>query len=267
MIYFEKDFDPVHTFECGQCFRWNASDDDPREYTGIVGDKVCCVRGNRVFCPDSDNAFWENYFCTDIDYGKIKAELSEKDENLRLGTEYGHGIRILRQDIWETTVSFIISANNNIPRIKRIIETLSREFGKRIDDEHYSFPTAARLAELDVSELACLKAGYRDKYIMDAAEKVAGGEVDIDALPEMTTDDAKRELMKIKGIGGKVADCILLFSMSRYEVFPKDVWIKWVISELYGVPENAIDAFVSEKFGGLAGYAQQYLYYYAREKR
>lgn len=269
MIYLNNDFSPAHTFDCGQCFRWNASPENPSEYIGVASGRVCRAEGNTVYCADEDNAFWENYFSYDIDYGDIKKRLSKPGLKLKPCIEYGGGIRILRQDLWEMIISFIISANNNIPRIKRIIETLSKEFGERIDTdiegEFYAFPTAEKLSSLNISDLGCLRAGYRDKYIMDAAQKVAGKEVDLSALPDMTTLDAKRELMKIKGVGGKVADCILLFSMSRYEVFPKDVWIKRVMNELCGVPENETDTFVSENFGSLAGYAQQYLYYWARD--
>lgn len=267
MIYLNHDFNPIHTFECGQCFRWNANPDNADEYTGIASGRVCRVKGNTVYCPDCDNEFWENYFCADIDYGAIKSRLEGCGCELKAGIEYGGGIRILRQDIWEMIISFIISANNNISRIKKIIEAMCRNFGVRIEaeeGEYYSFPTAEKLNSLDISDLACLKAGYRDKYIMDAAAKISCGEVCIDKLADMPTADAKKELMKIKGVGGKVADCILLFSLSRYEVFPKDVWIKRVLKELYEISESETDSFVEERFGNLAGYAQQYLYYWAR---
>lgn len=269
MIRLKNDFNPEHTFDCGQCFRWNAVGSGKSTYVGVAGGRVCRVCGDTVCCDDADNAFWENYFCADMDYGAIKNTLSEADEKLRAGIEYGYGIRILRQDIWEMIVSFIISANNNIPRIKRIIETLCREFGDRIetdlDGEYYAFPSAERLAGLDISDLACLRAGYRDKYIMDAAVKTASGEIDLNAVAQMPTAEAKAELMKIKGVGGKVADCILLFAMSRYEVFPKDVWIKRILNQVYGVSEKETDGFISGRYGGYAGFAQQYMYYYYRE--
>lgn len=272
MIYLKHDFNPVHTFDCGQCFRWNIADTED-EYIGVAGGKVCRVKCSEVFCPDEDNAFWENYFCADIDYQNIKSLLGENDPKLRKCIDFGGGIRLLRQDTWETIISFIISANNNIPRIKKIIETMCREFGDKIEiqdkninnSDYYTFPTAEKLCSLDISDLACLRAGYRDKYIMDAASKVASGEVDLSALPDMPTLDAKKELMKIKGVGGKVADCILLFSLSRWELFPKDVWIKRILSEVYGVAEKEIDGFITSKYGDYAGFAQQYMYYYYRE--
>ena len=272
MIYLKHDFNPVHTFECGQCFRWNSTGEE-NEYIGVAGGRVCRVKEGEVYCSDEDNGFWENYFCTDIDYGGIKNLIGNNDPKLKKCIDFGGGIRLLRQDVWETIISFIISANNNIPRIKKIIETMCSEFGEKIkpqdenlnDTDYYTFPTAEKLNSLDISDLACLRAGYRDKYIMDAASKVAGGEVDLSALPDMPTVDAKKELMKIKGVGGKVADCILLFSLSRWELFPKDVWIKRILNEVYSVPEKEIDGFITDKYGDYAGFAQQYMYYYYRE--
>lgn len=267
MIQLTNDFSPIHTFECGQCFRWNSLGDE-NEYIGVAGGRVCRVKNGEVYCPDADNLFWENYFCTDIDYGGIKNVLEKNDPKLKKCIGFGGGIRILRQDVWETIISFIISANNNIPRIKKIIETMCREFGEKIQTEngiYYAFPTAEKLNSLDVSDLACLRVGYRDKYIMDAVAKVVGGEVDLNALNDMPTQAAKKELMKIKGVGGKVADCILLFALSRWELFPKDVWIKRILDEVYGVSEKEIDGFIVDKYGEYAGFAQQYMYYYYRE--
>ncbi len=265
MIYLTRNFDQVHTFECGQCFRWNPDGDGG--YIGVAGGRVCRVKDGAVVCPDADNEFWENYFGEGDDYDKIKSELISRDPELEKCVEYGSGIRILRQDLWETIISFIISANNNIPRIKKIIETLCKSFGDEIEEGYFSFPAAERLGVLDIGDLACLRAGYRDKYILDAARKVSSGEVDLSAVPDMPTADAKRELMKIKGVGGKVADCILLFSCARYETFPKDVWIKRVVTELYGVEDKEIDGFIAEKYGDLAGFAQQYLYFWARDNK
>ncbi len=270
MIYLTQNFNDIHTFECGQCFRWNPCGDGG--YIGVAGGRVCRVFDGKVYCPDSDNGFWESYFALDEDYDSIKSELEKRDPELKKCIEYGGGIRILHQDLWETIISFIISANNNIPRIKKIIETLCRTFGDRIESEEpagefYSFPTADKISALDISDLGCLRAGYRDKYIADAAAKVSSGEVSLGAIPEMSTPDAKRELMKIKGVGGKVADCILLFSCGRYETFPKDVWIKRVVTELYGISEAQIDGFINDKYGNLAGFAQQYLYFWARDNK
>lgn len=259
-------FDAIHTFECGQCFRWNS--DGNGVYTGISGGKVCRIKDRELICQSGDEAYWNEYFALDTDYEEIKTSLIKMDDKLSECIAYGHGIRILKQDVWETIISFIISANNNIPRIKKIIEALCELFGEEITDgdkTYYSFPTAERLSKLTCEDLAPLRAGYRDKYILDAANKVASGEVNLQILCDMSDADAKKELMKIKGVGGKVADCIMLFSLGRFSVFPTDVWIKRILSEVYGVEDKGIHQFVAEKYGSLAGFAQQYLYYYYRD--
>lgn len=267
MIKLEKNcrFNATDTFECGQCFRWNC--DDNGVYVGISAGKVCCVKERDIICNDEDNEYWSQYFSLSTDYDAICSRLNKIDDKISSCIEFGSGIRILKQDIWETIVSFIISANNNIPRIKKIIETMCKMFGDRIEFDgkvYYSFPSVERLAEIDISELAPLKAGYRDKYIMDAAQKVASGEVDIANLDKLPDDELKKNLMKIKGVGGKVADCIMLFAFERFSVFPADVWIKRIITEVYGVEDKLIQQYVREKYGDIAGFAQQYLYYYYR---
>lgn len=267
MIKLEKNcrFNATDTFECGQCFRWNC--DDNGVYVGISAGKVCCVMERDIICNDEDNEYWSQYFSLSTDYDAICSRLNKIDDKISSCIEFGSGIRILKQDVWETIVSFIISANNNIPRIKKIIESMCKMFGDRIEFDgkvYYSFPSAERLAEIDISELAPLKAGYRDKYIMDAAQKVASGEVDIANLDKLPDDELKKNLMKIKGVGGKVADCIMLFAFERFSVFPVDVWIKRIITEVYGVEDKLIQQYVREKYGDIAGFAQQYLYYYYR---
>lgn len=264
-------FDAVNTFECGQCFRWNTSDFLSGEplYTGVSGRKVCHIKGNEIICDKKDEDYWKSYFVTDVDYADINKRLICSDDSLKKCIEYGRGIRILKQDLWETTVSFIISANNNIPRIKKIIESMCEMFGEKIEDKYsqktyYAFPTAERLARLEPKDLAPLKAGYRDVYILDAAQKIADKTVDLCAVKDMPDADAKKYLMQIKGVGGKVADCILLFSLGRYSVFPTDVWIKRILQDVYDINDKQIPEFVSSRFGSLAGYAQQYLYYYYR---
>lgn len=266
MIDLGNDFSPINTFECGQCFRWNDMGDG--SYIGISCGRVCLVRDNILDCPSEDDEFWKAYFTFDVDYENIKNLLSKHDEKLKKCIDYGSGLRILKQDVWETIVSFIISANNNIPRIKSIIETLCREFGSRIESRFgafYSFPSAEKLSTLTLSDLAVLRVGYRDKYIIDAAQKVASKEVDLSQISSLSTDDAKAMLMKIKGVGSKVADCVLLFSLSRWEQFPKDVWINRILNDVYTVSGSDVDEFIQKNYGEYAGFAQQYMYYYYRD--
>ena len=258
-------FDPVHTFECGQCFRWNC--DDRGIYTGISNGRVCRVDGQNIIFRDEDADYWKSYFALSTDYSKIKDTLLKMDVSIEKCINYGSGIRILKQDIWETIVSFIISANNNIPRIKRIIEALCTIFGDKIEAEEeafYAFPSPEVISRLTKEDLAPLRVGYRDSYILDAAQKIVSGEVDIDKLPLMPDAEAKAELMKIKGVGGKVADCVMLFALERFSVFPTDVWIKRILADIYGIEDKNILQFVNEKYKSLAGFAQQYLYYYYR---
>ena len=188
---------------------------------------------------------------------------------MKLASQYGYGIRILNQDPWEMIISFIISVANNIPRISKTVENISKAYGKEIDfngNKYYLFPTPYELSRAGVSDLRNLNLGFRDKYIFEATRRVATGDVVIEDILKMDTSEARKELMKIPGIGAKVADCILLFSMNRMESFPVDTWIKKVMSELYVDSSNItqIGKYATQRFGEYAGIAQQYLFYYKR---
>ena len=270
---YDADFTPKHIFECGQCFRFKKEQDD--SYTVVAKGKVINVskvNGNIIIKNATENDvsdIWYDYFDLGTDYGKIKKTLY-KDKHLRESLKYGQGIRILNQDLWECIISFIISANNNIPRIQGIIERFTQKYGEKIkafDSTYYSFPDVDRLKEIKKEDLAELKAGYRDSYLIDAILKVSSNEVNIENIKNMTTLKAKSELLKIKGVGNKVADCILLFGNSRHETFPVDVWVKRSMGAVYKdeIKDTPIHDFANIKFGKLAGYAQQYLFYYMRE--
>ena len=259
-----QDFNLRHIFECGQCFRWNA--DENGVYTGVAGDYVIkcenTADGVMISCPD--DLYITDYFDLNRDYTEIKNSFGS-DEILKKACEFGSGIRILKQDPWETMISFIISANNNIPRIKKIIELLCTNFGEKLDDVHYKFPGAETLAGLTDEDLAVIRSGFRAKYIIDAARKTAEGKLDLSKLYSLPSAEARAVLKGVKGIGDKVADCILLFAYGKYDVFPKDVWIKRILNNLYHVENADFDSFVTEKFGGFGGFAQQYLFFYGRE--
>lgn len=265
-----------HIFDCGQCFRWNMNED--KSFTGVAKGRVLKIsqeENNIIFHSTSledFNNIWKDYFDLNTDYSEIKKELSS-DSVLKEAIRYGEGIRILKQDLWECVVSFIISASNNIPRIKKIIELLCSNFGEKIfymDKEYYTFPTPEKIHSLSADDLSIIKAGFRDKYILDAAEKFVSGEISYEMLSKMSSSDAKKTLMTIKGVGNKVADCIILFGLSKCESFPVDVWIKRIMEYCYFDGEETIDkisAFAKEKFGRLGGFAQQYLFFYARENK
>jgi len=262
-------FDPVQIFECGQSFRWVKCKDG---YTGVVQGKLLKLKdidggfelqNTRM---DEFHSVWSNYFDMDRDYGEIKTVLSE-DEAIKESINFGSGIRILNQDFWETLISFIISANNNIPRIKDIIERLSLAYGERIETgegEYYAFPKPVVLGRASEEDLLRCGCGYRARYIKKTAQMVESGEVSFERLKDMSYREALNLLLKCPGVGNKVADCVLLFSAGKTEAFPVDVWIKRAMERLYGLNEKneaEIRRFAQERFGKLAGFAQQYLFY------
>lgn len=275
----QRDFELAHIFDCGQCFRFNANPDG--SYTGTAFGRTVRVskeEGEIILHNTSSEDFWniwKDYFDLDCDYGRLKMQLtSDGDPVMAEAVKYGGGIRILRQDLWETMISFIISASNNIPRIKKIIELLCANFGDAHEYEgktYYSFPSPQRIALLTLEDLSVIRAGFRDKYILNCAKKVCSGEIDLDHIRSLDTIQAKKSLMSIYGIGNKVSDCILLFGLSRSDSFPIDVWIKRVMEYCYfgNEPQSikTIADLADERFGELGGIAQQYLFFYAREKK
>ena len=277
-----KSFEPKHIFECGQCFRWNLEENG--SYTGVVGKSVINVKKEKDdivikgLFKDDIKEVCTQYFDLDTNYEKIKDELSKIDDNMKTSIQYGHGIRILHQDVWEALISFIISANNNIPRIKGIIERISKKYGKEIiwnNKSYYTFPTPKELSKASVKDLRLLGLGFRDTRVFETTKMVIEKVLDIQKLEEIEDiDKLREELLKFPGVGPKVADCIMLFSMKKYEVFPIDVWVKRVMIELYFNKENNIQnvlnnkkilELANNKFGKLAGLAQQYLFYWRRE--
>ncbi len=270
---YSDDFVPKHIFECGQCFRYIKEKDE--SYTIIAKGKVINISKNDdkiILKNATDNDLsdiWYDYFDLGTDYNTIKKTLNA-DIHLKESLNFGNGIRILNQDLWECIISFIISANNNIPRIQGIIEKFTEKYGEKINafgNTYYSFPDAESLRKIKKEDLAFLRAGYRDSYLIDAIDKVSSGSIDLPKISKMTTSEAKAELLKIKGVGNKVADCILLFGNKRSETFPVDVWVKRSMSTIYAdeINDAKIHEFANLKFGKLAGYAQQYLFYYMRE--
>ncbi|MPW24894.1 8-oxoguanine DNA glycosylase [Alkalibaculum sp. M08DMB] len=261
------------TFECGQCFRWDINDEG--NYIGIANNKVIEIRQNSDYVDivninkQEFNSFWHSYFDLNRDYQSLINKISNENVMIK-ATGYGSGIRLLNQDEWETLISFIISANNNIPRIKSIIQSFCESFGDKLyynGRTYYSFPTPQSLKGITVADLDQIKSGYRAKYIVDAVNKVNEGVVDLYKLSNISTEEARKELLKIKGVGPKVADCILLFSMSKYDCYPMDVWIKRVTENYYFNREASskeIQELAQNYWGDNAGFAQQYLFYYAR---
>lgn len=284
-----RDCNLEHIFKCGQCFRWESvnngcqkyeyKEDSPKEiqrYIGIASKNTAIVEYELLtkeltIIGSGSEEFWRSYFDLDRDYGKIKETLISNDTKITEAINFGYGIRILNQDLWETILSFLISQNNNIPRIKGCINNLSIYFGEEIpeskeigeilkaDFKAYSIPSPETIAELEIDDLSPIRLGYRAKYIIESAKQVLEN-----GMPQNYED-----LLELKGVGPKVANCIALFGLSKRESFPIDVWVRRVMNHVYGLPEDdfkSISDFAASNFGILGGYAQQYLFYYMREK-
>lgn len=274
-------FEPKHIFECGQCFRWNEQEDG--SYTGVFGNNVINVakQDNKVIfkgnCDGNIKNICKEYFDLERDYLQIKKKLGAVDEFLKTSIEYGSGIRILNQNLWECIISFIISANNNIPRIKKIIERLSLEYGNKIcfeGKDYFTFPTPKQLSKATVEDLRKLGLGFRDIRVYNTTKMILEKQVDIENLATLDdSNEIREELLKLDGVGPKVADCIMLFStLKRLDVFPIDVWVRRVMNELYikaedetKINKKEITRLAQDKYMNLAGIAQQYLFYWRKD--
>lgn len=256
-----KDLDLSQTLSCGQCFRWKEHSDG--SFSGVVRGRYARVSsdGDRLIldgADEADRAMWFDYFDLGMDYARVRRELSAIHPTLAEAARYAPGIRILNQEPFEALISFIISQNNNIKRIAGIIDRLCEHFGEPIGaDASYAFPTAQRLAALSPDDLAPIRAGFRQRYIIDAAQKVADGTIDPEQIRALSYDEARAALMRITGVGVKVADCVLLYGLHRLDGFPLDVWMKRAMAALFEGVE-------SSDFGQYAGIAQQYIFHYAR---
>ncbi|MBQ2836362.1 MAG: 8-oxoguanine DNA glycosylase [Clostridia bacterium] len=276
-----KSFELADIFDCGQCFRWNKQADG--SYTGVFKGNVMNVRkvgDTAIFkgiCNGNIKEIVEDYFDLNRNYEEIKEQLSRIDNHMKISIDYGQGIRILNQDLWEMIISYIISANNNIPRIKGIIDRISKNYGNEIQwngEKCYTFPTPEQLKNVKTEDYRKLGAGFRDVRLYETVHMVLDKKVDLEQMQNNpNTLDVREQLLTLSGVGPKVADCILLFStLKRFEVFPIDVWVRRVMNELYiknedetKVNKKELEKLAQEKFGNLAGIAQQYLFYWKRE--
>ena len=272
------DFELDHIFDCGQCFRWEKNPDG--SYTGTAHGKIVTMNyDNEKQCLTIHNAteedfhnIWRNYLDLDRNYSEIKSLLKQRDTVIAQAIDYGYGIRILNQEKWETLLSFIISQNNNIPRIKKNINSLAEVMGEYLGEyngkEYYSLPSPEVLAAAEIEDLSSCKLGYRAKYLIETARKVRDEGIDsLEALgsAEISADKTLEALRQYCGVGPKVANCISLFSMGKIESFPIDTWVKKVMNQLYGIDEKNMKemaSFAAETFGEYGGIAQQYLFYY-----
>ena len=287
-----KCFNLKITLECGQCFRWKKvyTVNNYDQYLGIIKDRVVLIRQeeNKLYITSNDMKNIEDviirYFDLDVDYEAIEESIIKIDDNIKSAVENSTGLRILNQDFFETLISYIISANNNIPRISKSIEEISKRYGEKIefsDDFYYLFPKLEKcyylfpkqevLKNITEEEFKSCGVGFRDKYIKSAVDKFLNEEIKFEELNKLTTFEIKEELLKFQGIGPKVSDCILLFSFGRKEVFPIDVWVERVMKKLYfkedeNVTKNEILEYSNNNFSNFAGIIQEHLFYNIREK-
>lgn len=269
-----ENFELKHIFECGQCFRWNR--EESGNYIGVAFGRVLEVEkiGEDVMLYNTTEEefykYWLNYFDLSREYSKIKSELS-KDVILKSSVEFGYGIRLLQQESFELLISFIISSNNRIPMIKRAISKISLLWGEPIEykgQTYYSFPSIESLHKATLEELEACSIGFRAKYIKNTVEKIYLNTEELNSIISSNDDECHNNLQNYNGIGPKVADCIMLFSMGKYSAFPVDVWVKRAMQHFYLAPDvslKKIREFGRDKFKNLSGFAQQYLFYYARE--
>ncbi|MDO5754654.1 MAG: DNA glycosylase [Tissierellia bacterium] len=276
LIFDKLDLIPRDIFHCGQAFHWEY---DGSYYHTVHRDRVISIKkeGKKIYIRGATrkewNEVWKEYFDIATDYKEIRKEL-EIHEPLKQALEYGQGIRILRQDPFETIITFIISSNSHIPRIKNTVKTMSKEYGQWIENRNgldfYAFPRPEQLAKVSAKEIREIgRVGYRDRYIIDTAKIIAEC-TDFTRWRELTTKQLRKKLMKLPGVGPKVCDCILLFAYHRMEVFPVDVWIHRVMESLFlkeTIPRKEIAKKAYELFGNYGGYAQQYLFYYGKDHK
>lgn len=262
-------FSPENTFLNGQCFRWNQEGD---EFVGVVEDQVLRLKKEDGYLKikgiEEDQLDWLlNYLGFEDDMEKKEEAIASIDPFMKKAVDHGRGLHLLRQEPFETLISFIISANNHIPRIKSLVEKLAQTYGDELEPGYYSFPTPQQLALAEVEDLRELGLGYRDKYVHHTAKLIASGQVQLDELYELESFEAGKELEKAKGVGKKVASCVLLFAFGKRDAFPVDTWIKKALVDVY--PQeiknyDSVEDFLAGYFGPDPGLAQQYLFHYMR---
>lgn len=270
-----KCFNLKYTLECGQCFRWKAINEN--EYIGVIYDRVIRIK------QDENNLFvWSNkkenlkqvvmrYFDLEKDYELLEKRIAKIDNNIARSLEYSSGIRILNQPLFETIISYIISANNNIKRISRSVNSISKRFGKQVEfegEKYYLFPTLEEMKSVTMDDLLSDGTGFRARYIKHDIEYFLENPNFFNELKNLNTDEATKVLSSLMGVGPKVADCILLFSLEKSEVFPIDVWVKRIMEKLYfkeNMSLKEIKKYANEKFGEYGGIVQQHLFHNVRE--
>lgn len=259
-------FNPSIIFDCGQCFRFTKKGKYWQGMSGHHFAKVKDIENDIILsCKQEDLRYWINYLDLSYDYEKAKLELS-LDSVIKPLISLMPGMRLLNQDFFECLISFIISSNNNILRIRSIIDKLCARYGEKLD-VGYSFPTPNSLALAAKADILTCGAGYRASYIIKTSQMITDG-FDYNSLKQMSLKSAQETLTKFMGVGVKVADCVLLFSLGRKDAFPVDTWIRKVMHDICHekLNDNRIREYAKKRFGENAGLANQYLFHYKRTK-
>lgn len=269
-IFPDKDFNLKHTFDCGQCFRW---EEENGSFAGVAGGFwgkfTPKENGIELVTTSPDESFWIKYLDLKRDYSAIKKQLAI-NPLMEEAVNYGGGIRILKQEFFETLISFIISQRSSIPKIKGCIKKICEKWGDEIHIEnnvYYTFPTPKQLENASEADFRILGVGYRAPYLERCVKMVLTGEIDENSLLEMDTPSAREKVLSIYGVGDKVCDCVMLFALAKYDLFPSDVWIKRVMCESFGSSDKTAKKDGEKLFGSLSGFAQQYLFYYRRNMK
>lgn len=248
----------------GQCFRMAKRSDIKDTFFVIAGDHYLELsqEGEKIYfsCSPDEFPFWEQYFDLNTDYQTYLDQIDPADTYLVQASKLASGMHILNQDLWEIIISFLISQQNNIARIRRCIQNICQEYGEKLVSEngiiYYSFPTASALSQATEEELKACNLGYRAKYVLKTAKDIASGDFSLEKLRNMNYEDAKKELLKLYGVGVKVADCICLYALHHLEAFPIDTHIKQALNAYYA------DGFPMERYHGIQGVMQQYIFYW-----
>lgn len=271
-----KNFNIKQVVECGQCFRWKKVTDS--NYIGVAYGRVIEVvqEDDKIqilnTTEEDFNNIWQEYFDFNRDYSEVKDKLID-DELLKKSMEFGYGVRVLNQEPFEILISFIISARNSIPVISKTINNISKKYGTKLQykgEDYYTFPTIEQLSIATEDDIRETGASFRSKYIVDTVRRLKDGELSLEEIMALNDDECHTKLQEFKGVGAKVADCVMLFSMKKTSAFPVDVWVKRAMIYFYDAKDsslNKIRIFARDRFGELSGFAQQYLFYYARENK
>lgn len=274
-----KDFDLSQTLECGQCFRFYKQ--DVQDYVVVAYKHLLHIKQveDRLIFLDTDRntveKLWIPYFDLERDYGAIKDFLLKKDDTLKEAICEKYGVRILNQEFHEMLISFIISQNKQIPHIKQLVKRISENYGEYLGEvngeKYYSFPDAEALGSITEKDFREMKTGFRAPYLYDAAQKLSKGEMTAAKMQGLSEEEMQKKLLEVKGVGKKVANCVMLFSLGIRDAFPIDVWIKRIMESLYfdgkDTAKDKIQAFAENLYGEYGGYAQQYLFCYARDNK